>query len=180
MDAKLFFDNTKLIHYVIKRIGIMYDLQECYDVGELALLKAIQTYDESKGCKFSSYATNCIQYDIFNYLAYKSNPRRKNDFLNMSIDECLEDKGLLIEIIDSGIDLEKDIMEKEKIDLLNTIIEILEPNDSYMVKHYFGLGNNEKMTQKEIADELGLKQNYVSFRIKRALKIIKKIMQDRI
>ena len=180
MDAKLFFNNTKLIHYVIKKIGIMYDLQECYDVGEMALIKAIQTYDETKGCKFTSYATNCIQYEIFNHLQYKSRAKRKNDFLNISIDDCFEDNGLVIEIIDSGVNLEKEIIEKEKIDLLNTIVEILEPNDSYMIKHYFELGKTEKMTQKEIANKLGIDQRQVSYRIKRALKIIKKIMQDRI
>lgn len=178
MDENLFNEHKGLIYYVIKKLGLQYNFEECYDVGELALIKAIKTY-EDRGCKFSSYATNCIKYDIYKYLLYKSREKRKCDYMSISLDEEIADNLTLLDVIDSGINLEEDILKQERINLLNTIIEILEPRDRFMLKHYYELGGFEKLTYKQIGDRLGLKQRYVEYRVKRALRIIKKIMQDK-
>ena len=63
--------------------------------------------------------------------------------------------------------------------MLKTIIDILEPNDRFMMLHYFELWGNKKMTQVEIAKKLGLNARTVCHRIKRAMRIIKKIMEEK-
>ena len=65
----------------------------------------------------------------------------------------------------------------EKSELLYKIIAILDPEDKFMIEHYFELKGCRKMLQKEIAEELGVKQRYVSYRINRSMKIIKKIIE---
>lgn len=178
----LILENQTLIKFVINKMGIMYNIEECYEAGELGLIKATKTFDENKGCKFTTYAIKCIQYEISNYLQYKSRESRKNDYLKISLDDNIEgDKKdiPIYEIIDSGVNIERDLIKKEKTNLLNTIIAILEPNDRFMLEHYFGLLGKEKMTQKKIAEVLGVKDRYVTYRIKRAMKIIKKIMEDK-
>ena len=100
----------------------------------------------------------------------------------LTLDENIKDNRKdipLYEIIDSGINIERDLIKKEKINLLNTIIAILEPKDRFMLEHYFCLFGKEKMTQKKIAEVLGVKDRYVTYRIKRAMRIIKKIMEDK-
>lgn len=179
MNEKLFSENKPLIKFIINKMRLKYELQECYDAGELGLIKAIKTFDEDKGCKFSSYATKCIQFEISNYLQYKGRESRKNDYMVISLDENIFDNSTLLETIDSGVNLEEDILKQERINLLNTIIAILEPNDRFMLRHYFELGHSVKLNQKEIADRLGVKQSFVSYRIKKAMRIIKKIMEDK-
>ena len=180
MNEKLFFDNIALIKFIIKKMNLKYNFEECYMVGEEALIKAIKTFDENKGYKFSSYATKCIQYELSNYLRYKNRERRKYDDYLISLDEEIgKYKSTLLELISDGTDLEKDIIETEKNELLKTIISILEPQDKFMLEHYFELWGNEKMSQTKIAQVLGVNQKFVSHRIKRAMRIIKKIMEDK-
>ena len=180
MNENLFIENTPLIKFIIKKMGLKYNLEECYLVGEDALIKAVKTFDESKGFKFSSYATKCIQYELSNYLHYKNTKKRKYDDYLISLDkEIDEEKNTLLDLLSDGTNLEEDIIKSEKIELLKKIILILEPNDRFMMVHYFELWGNEKMEQKEIAKVLGVKQGYVSYRIKRAMRIIKKIMEDK-
>lgn len=180
MNETLFIENTPLIKFIIKKMGLKYNLEECYSVGEEALIKAVKTFDESKGFKFSSYATKCIQYELSNYLRYKKTEKRKQDDFLISLDEEIDEReNTLLDLISDGTNLEEDIIKSEKIELLKKIILILEPNDKFMMEHYFELWGNKKMSQAEIAKILNVKQSYVSHRIKRAMRIIKKIMEDK-
>lgn len=180
MSENLFLQHKPLINFVIKKMKLKYNLDECYMVGEEALIKAIQTFDAIKGYKFSSYATKCIQYELSNYLQHKKRKKRILDDYLISLDEEIdENKNTLLEIISDGTNLEEDIIKSEKIELLKKIVAILEPKDKFMVEHYFELWGNKKMEQKEIAKVLNVKQSYVQYRIKRAMRIIKKIMEDK-
>jgi RNA polymerase sporulation-specific sigma factor len=180
MNETLFIENTPLIKFIIKKMGLKYNLEECYLVGEDALIKAVKTFDESKGYKFSSYATKCIQYELSNYLHYKNTKKRKYDDYLISLDEEIdEERNTLLDLISDETNLENEIIENERINLLKKIIEILEPNDKFMIEHYFELWGNKKMNQKEIAKVLNVKQTYVSYRIKRTMRIIKKIMEEK-
>ena len=180
MNETLFIENKPLINFVIKKMKLRCNLEECYLVGEDALIKAVKTFDESKGFKFSSYATKCIQYELSNYLRYKTTEKRKYDDFLISLDEEIgENKSTLLDLLSDGVDLEKNIIENEKIELLKNIINILEPKDKFMMEHYFELWGNKKMTQNEMAKFLNVKVSYVSHRIKRAMRIIKKIMEDK-
>lgn len=175
----LVIENKGLIYFVLNKMGLTYHLEEYYDIGEIGLIRASKTFDETKGNKFSGYASICIQYEISKYLSYKQRKCRKSGDNLISLDEVQDDNYPLYETIDSGINLEEDILMQEKINLLNTIIEILEHKDRYMLKHYFELDGFEKLTYKQIGDRLGLKQRYIEYRIKRALRIIKKIMENK-
>ena len=180
MNENLILQNKPLINFVIKKMGLNYNLEECYSIGEEALIKATKTFDENKGYKFSSYATKCIQYELSNYLRYKTTEKRKQDDFLISLDEEIdEQKNTLLDLISDGTNLENEIIESERIELLKTIVTILEPKDKFMMEHYFELWRNEKMNQLEIAKVLNVKQSYVSYRIKRAMRIIKKIMEDK-
>ena len=106
--------------------------------------------------------------------------KRKANYDALSLNKINKKRDVPFEnLLKSDFDLEQDILKKEKIELLKTIISILEPKDKFMMEHYFELWGNKKMEQKEIAKVLNVKQGYVSHRIKRAMRIIKKIMEDK-
>ena len=178
----LILENQALINYIINQMGLIDNRDDYFSVGQIGLINATKTFDESKGFKFSTYAGRCIEYEIIKEIYYRNRDKRKHNYNHISLDETIEGEKKdtpFYEVIDSGINIEEDYIKQEKIKLLYKIIAILEPNDRFMLEHYFGLLGKEKMTQKKIAEVLGVKDGYVTYRIKRAMKIIKKIMEDK-
>ena len=178
----LILKNQALINHIINRMGLIYNYDDYFGAGQIGLINAAKTFDESKGIKFSTYAGKCIKYEILAQINYENRNKRRNNYCHISLDESIEGEKKdtpYYEVIDSGTNIERDLIKKEKINLLNTIIAILEPKDRFMLEHYFGLLGKEKMTQKKIAEILGVNNRYVTYRIKRAMKIIKKIMEDK-
>ena len=181
---ELIVNNLRLIDYIIFKMKLQNNDNDYYGVGLQALIIASDNYDENKKIKFSTYAGICIKNEILKYVdSQKTNSKKANTntiSLNKAI--CYDDSGKelnMLDFIDSGFNLEKEIIEHEKITLLKNIIKILEPHDRFMLEHYFELWGNNKMPQKQIAKILNVKQSYVSHRIKRAMRIIKKIMEDK-
>jgi RNA polymerase sigma factor (sigma-70 family) len=184
MKDDLVLNNLKLINYTIFKLGLRKNLQDCYDVGLKGLVMARNSYNNRKGCEFGTYAITCIKYELLKYIKSERCNKRKANYNTVSFDTPLFiDKSgnniTLFDVLDNGENLEEDILKQEKIEFLKKIIAILEPNDRFMLEHYFGLWGNEKMNQTEIANALDVKQSYVSYRIKRAMRIIKKIMEDK-
>ena len=184
MNDELVLNNLALINYTISKLGLKKNLQNCYDVGLTGLIIARNNYNEKIGYEFSSYAVVCIKYELLKYIRAEKCDKRKANYLAISLEkEIYKDKignGVtLLDLISDETDLENDIIENEKIELLKTIISILEPKDKFMMEHYFELWGNKKMEQKEIAKILDVRRGYVSYRIKRAMRIIKKIMEDK-
>ena len=110
--------------------------------------------------------------------------KRKANYGKVSLDEPIYTDQVgndvtLLDVLSNGEDLEKDILKQEQINLLKTIIKILEPKDQFILQHYFELWGCKKMNRVTIAKILNVKQSYVSYRIKRAMRIIKKIMEDK-
>lgn len=180
MNDELILKNQALIKHIINLMGLKHNFEEYFSAGLIGLINASKTFDESKGIKFNSYAGICIKREIYKQIRYENKDKRKCSYIHQSLDENVGDtETTYYEIVDSGVKVEEEFIKQEKIKLLYKIIAILEPNDRFMLEHYFGLLGKEKMTQKKIAEVLGVKDRYVTYRIKRAMKIIKKIMEDK-
>lgn len=184
MNDNLVLNNMNLINYTIYKLGIKKDLENCYDVGLRGLVMAGNSYNIKTGCEFSTYAMTCIKYELIKYIKSENCNKRKANHNTVSLNQTIYTDKIgnditLLDMLENSENLEEDILKQEKIELLKTIINILEPKDKFMMEHYFELWGNEKMEQKEIAKVLGVKPGYVSYRIKRSMKIIKKIMEDR-
>lgn len=181
MNEKLILNNIKLINYTINKMGLLYDFDDYYEAGMLALINASKNFDETKGYKFSSYAITCIKNELLKHIRSEKCDNRRANYNVVSLNQKIENGNdtTFIELFADDKNLEEEILKQEKIELLKKIIDILEPKDKFMMEHYFELWGNKKMEQKEIAKILNVKQSYVSYRIKRAMRIIKKIMEDK-
>ena len=184
MGDELIVQNIDLVNYTIKKFGFPSIYDGCYEIGIIALINASRTFDKTKGYQFNTYAVNCIKNEISKYIRLERCKKRKANYDKVSFDEPIYTDKVgnditLLDVLSNGEDLEKDILKQEKINLLRTIIEILDSQDKFVMEHYFELWGNKKMTQKEIAKFLNVKVSYVSYRIKRAMRIIKKIMEDK-
>lgn len=134
-------------------------------IGTIGLIKGINTFKTDKNIKLATYASRCIENEILMYL------RRNNKTkLEVSIDEPLNvdwdgNELLLSDILGTDEDVISRGLENEvEKSLLKKAIEKLNKREKSIVEMRFGLNNKdgEEMTQKEVADFLGISQSYIS------------------
>ena len=142
-------------------------------IGSIGLIKGINTFNPNKNIKLATYASRCIENEILMYL--RKNNKTK---LEVSIDEPLNvdwdgNELLLSDILGTDEDIiSKDIENEVEKKLLYKAINKLNNREKTIVQMRYGLNNidGEEMTQKEVADSLGISQSYIS-------RLEKKIMQ---
>lgn len=156
--------NLRLVVYLAKKFentGI--DLEDLVSVGTIGLIKAVNSFELEKKIKLATYASRCIENEILMYL--RKVVRRK---LEVSLDEPLNVDGegnelLLGDIIGSETDaVYKDIEQGVEKRLLDESIKKLSKREQQIVNLRFGLNGNEELTQKEVADLMGISQSYIS------------------
>ena len=171
---KLIEHNLRLVVFLAKKYeNTGVDLEDLVSIGSIGLIKGIDTYKSDKNIKLATYASRCIDNEILMFL--RKNKKRKSEISfedSLSYDSegnelHLEDiLGTEEDIVTSGIE-----KETEK-NLLHTEISKLNPRDKEIMVMRYGLFGHEAMTQKDVADTLGISQSYIS-RIEK--KIIRKL-----
>ena len=152
-------DNINLIYFVLKQLN-MYNkdgIDEYFDVGMLGLVKGLKTYSESKGV-ISTYLVKCIRNEIVMELRNQKTGKRNNGVKPISINTPTTDNLTIEDTIKSNFDMLESIIKKERIKELGVAINTLKPVEKHVIIDiYF---NNK--TQLEIAEEIGVRQSYVS------------------
>ena len=173
---KLIEHNLRLVVYIAKRFeNTNLDIEDLISVGTIGLIKAINSYDNTKKIKLATYAARCIENEILMYL--RKNNKTKN---NISLDEPLnvdwEGNMLLLSDIlgtdpdDVFYDAEKSVETEALAKCANKLPE----RERQIIKMRFGILGIEKKTQKEIADIMGISQSYISRLEKKVLSKLKK------
>ena len=173
---KLIEHNLRLVIYVAKKFASSdVDVEDLISIGSLGLIKAINSYKMDKNIKIATYASKCIENEILMYLRKIS--KQKNE---VSLDEPLnvDSEGnelVLFDLIPSEKDCPQEDIEKmtEK-QILWKIINKLSAREKEIMLMRFGLNGGEELTQKEVADTLGISQSYISRLEKKIVVRIKK------
>ncbi|MCK8823664.1 RNA polymerase sporulation sigma factor SigE [Fuchsiella alkaliacetigena] len=170
--------NLRLVVYIARKFentGI--DIEDLVSIGTIGLIKAVNTFDVSKRIKLATYASRCIENEILMYL--RRNNKKKSE---ISFDEPLNidwdgNELKLSDILGTDMDLIYQYIEEDvDRELLVQAMEVLTERERKIMILRFGLGEDrEEMTQKEVADILGISQSYISRLEKR---IIKKLQQE--
>ena len=166
--------NLRLVVFLSKKYeNTKVDLEDLVSIGTIGLIKGINTYKNDKNIKLATYASRCIDNEILMYL--RKNKKRKAD---VSLDESLsydsEGNELHLEDIlgtDSDI-VTKDIEQNDMKKIMLKEINKLNERDKQIITLRYGLNGNDELTQKEVAELLGMSQSYIS-RIEK--KVINKI-----
>lgn len=170
--------NLRLVVYIAKKFdntGI--GVEDLISIGTIGLIKAINTFNPTKNIKLATYASRCIENEILMYLRRNNKTR-----LEVSIDEPLNvdwdgNELLLSDILGTDEDvIYRDIETEVEKNLLKKAVEKLSDRERTIVELRFGLNtsNGEEMTQKEVADFLGISQSYISRLEKKIMKRLKK------
>ncbi len=162
--AKLIEHNLRLVVFLAKKYeNTGVDLEDLVSIGSVGLIKGVNTYKLDKNIKLATYASRCIDNEILMFL--RKNKRRRGEISfedNLSFDSegnelHLEDiLGTDDDIVTRGI--EKEVEKK----LLYKEINKLNARDKKIMILRYGLFNTEEMTQKDVADLLGISQSYIS------------------
>ena len=152
-------------------------MEDLISIGTIGLIKSINTFNPEKNIKLATYASRCIENEILMYL------RRNNKTkLEVSIDEPLNvdwdgNELLLSDILGTDEDvIYRDIENEVERKLLLKAIDKLTEREKTIIHLRFGLGtpDGQEMTQKEVADLLGISQSYISRLEKKIMKRLKK------
>lgn len=171
--------NLRLVVYIAKKFdntGI--GVEDLISIGTIGLIKAINTFKSDKNIKLATYASRCIENEILMHL--RRSTRTK---VELSFDEPLNvdwdgNELLLSDILGTDEDvIYKDIEEEVDRKLLEQAMKILSDRERMIIELRFGIGHDdEEMTQKEVADLLGISQSYISRLEKKIIKRLKREM----
>ena len=170
--------NLRLVVYIAKKFdNTGVGVEDLISIGTIGLIKGINTFKPDKNIKLATYASRCIENEILMYL--RKNNKTK---LEVSIDEPLNvdwdgNELLLTDILGTDEDvISKGIESEVEKKLLYKAIEKLNHREKVIVEMRYGLNNKdgEEMTQKEVADSLGISQSYISRLEKKIIKRLKR------
>ncbi len=172
--------NLRLVVYIAKKFdNTGVGVEDLISIGTIGLIKAINTFKLDKKIKLATYASRCIENEILMYLRRSAKTK-----MEVSIDEPLNvdwdgNELLLSDILGTEEDLIYRDMESEvDRELLKKAMLILSERERTIVELRFGLNNEDgtELTQKEVADLLGISQSYISRLEKKIMKRLKKEM----
>lgn len=174
--------NLRLVAHIVKKFESKeQDVDDLIGIGTVGLIKGIDSYSYKKGVKITTYCAKCIENEILMYFrADKKNS--KNISLNDSIG--FDKEGNEITILDILKTKEPDFLEEihknNNLELLKKYLNVLTPREREIINKRYGLDNQEEITQKEIAKQLGISRSYVSRIEKRATtKILREFIRNK-
>lgn len=183
-DAKcvLIEHNLRLVAYIAKRFeNTGANIEELISIGTVGLMKAVSTFNKDKNIKLATYASRCIENEILMFIRKTSSQKRE-----VSIDEPLSvdwdgNELLLSDVLGSEQDVVyREMEEDEERRMLRAAVKELSERERIIIEMRYGLSGKEEMTQKEVADELGISQSYISRLEKKIMTTLKSRLEEKI
>ena len=176
VKGQLIERNLRLVVYIARRFeNTGVGIEDLISIGTIGLIKAINTYQPSKNIKLATYASRCIENEILMHLRKTANLKSE-----VSFDEPLNtdwdgNELLLSDILGTEGDVVMKPIEAD-VDrqLLSDALDKLEERERRIITMRFGLDGRPERTQKEVADQLGISQSYISRLEKRIINRLKR------
>lgn len=175
---ELITHNLRLVAHIIKKYyAVSADQDDLISIGTVGLIKAVRTFDHTKGTRFATYGSRCVENEILMY--FRSLKKSASD---ISFEEPIEsDKDgnslsltdLIADDEDLGDRIELMIRTREMYDLIG---KVLDKRQQEIIIMRYGLFGTTPHTQRETAQKLGISRSYVSRIEKRALELLKENM----
>lgn len=163
----LILHNLRLVKIVVDKFqAIRYERDDCFQIGIIGLIKAVDTFDVNKNYEFSTYAFMCIKNEIYHFFVTMNRKKRTAQLCN--IEE-------FIDIEDGKIRIEETFIEREMLLYILKIIDTLEEKNKNLVSMYFGL-TGKTYTYKELSSIFNISVTNVRYRIFKSLDAIKDVL----
>lgn len=167
--------NLRLVAHIIKKYYASASEQEdLISIGTIGLIKAVNTFDQGKGIRLSSYAARCIENEIL--MHFRSSKKSAQDVsMNEPIDSDKDGSALtLMDVLSAEDNICENLDRKIKLEQLYNYLTYLSERERSILMLRYGLGNREPLTQREVAGQLGISRSYVSRIEKKALERLRR------
>ena len=170
----LIVHNLRLVVYIAKKFensGV--NIEDLISIGTIGLIKSVNTFCPGKNIKLATYASRCIENEILMHLRKIASQKTE-----ISLDEPLNtdwdgNELMLADVLGSdGDEINREMEEEDEKRVLLKVIDTLPEREKTIIDMRFGLKTGEELTQKEVADILGISQSYISRLEKRIIKRI--------
>ena len=177
---KLIEHNLRLVAHIVKKYTSSFDEQdELISIGTIGLIKAVSSFDHTKGSKFATYASRCIENEIL--MHFRSAKKSASDlYMNEPVETDKDGNALTImDLLDDGSDINEqvDLLIRSKM-LYRFIEQCLDPRETDIMIYRYGLYGTSPHTQSETAEKLGISRSYVSRIEKKAVGKLKKMYES--
>ena len=174
--------NLRLVAYIAKRFeNTGANIEELISIGTVGLMKAISSFNAEKNIRLATYASRCIENEILMYIRKTASQKKE-----VSIDEPLSvdwdgNELLLSDVLGSDNDVvSRDMENDEERRIVRAAVADLNDRERIIVEMRYGLSGGRELTQKEVADALGISQSYISRLEKKIMSRLKKKIQEKI
>lgn len=175
---RLIEHNLRLVAHIIKKYySNNSDQDDLISIGTIGLIKAVSTFKADKNIRLATYAARCIENEILMY--FRAGKKGANDLhFSDPIDTDKDGNALtLIDVVADDINIADDIDKKMKIERMRVLIEsVLDDRERQIVRLRYGLDSEEELTQKCVAERLGISRSYVSRIEKSALAKLRRLL----
>jgi len=168
--------NLRLVVFIARRFeSTGVGMEDLISIGTIGLIKAVETYKTDKNIKLATYASRCIENEILMHIRKIANQKTE-----VSLDEPINtdydgNELLLADILGTDDDtVLRPLEDEEDIAFLRQAVSRLQERDREIVYLRFGLNGRRELTQKEVANRMGISQSYISRIEKRILQTLKK------
>ena len=175
--ATLIEHNLRLVIYIAKKFGnTNVDLDDLVSIGIIGLIKAVGSFKADKNIKLATYASRCIENEILMHLR-KTSKSNNNVSLEAPLSTDSDGNELLLQdILADDYSISAEIEKDCDKDYLRRAIYQLHKRDRQIIEMRYGLNGRQELTQKQVADMLGISQSYISRLEKKILNQLKKSM----
>ena len=171
--------NLRLVAHMIKKYYAQNAEQDdLISIGTIGLIKAVSSFDGSKGARLATYAARCIENEILMY--FRGQKKSQNE---ISLSDTIEADGgedalELMEVVGEADTMLDDLEERENaLQVRRLVREILPERESQIIRMRYGLDGGMPLTQRETAAAFGISRSYVSRIEKRALSLLRKELE---
>lgn len=177
---RLIEHNLRLVAHIVKKYASGADEQdELISVGTVGLIKAVSSFDNSKGAKFATYASRCIENEIL--MQFRAAKKSAGDvYINEPVETDKDGNALtLMDLIDDGVDIHEqvDILIRSR-QLYSFLTECLDKRELDIIVYRYGLYGSKPHTQNETAVKMGISRSYVSRIEKKAIGKLKRMFDN--
>jgi len=171
--------NLRLVAHIMKKYYAQTaDQEDLISIGTIGLIKGITTFDPSKGARLATYAARCVENEIL--MHFRSGRKSAQDVsLSDYIDTGTDGAPLALQdVVSEDIDLMEQVANQESVRLLRRAVDsCLTEQERLVIRLRYGLGAEEPLRQREVADRTGISRSYVSRIEKRALKKLRAALE---
>ena len=173
--------NLRLVAHIVKKYqSAEDDMEELISIGTIGLIKAVDTFDQEKARRLSTYAARCVENEILMYMRAKKKYMRETSYYEPIGTDKEGNEIQLLDIMESG---EPEAMEQiqlkdDSLRIYRLLEERLSERERLVLIMRYGLYGGREYTQREIAERFGISRSYISRIEKNALHRLREYFQD--